>query len=214
MENKEAIEFIWGMVALIRDYDSNMDAGPDDFVKTVLEKYPWLEAQTLPLQECYVPKLAPEETPLREDQLDYIKAGEPFVSESTGSKKGWFYSYRDDNFYNQHSEVYPTKDEALKKYFERLDLKLSLPLKEQEDIEALAEENLIKCLDEFKKALQAVERWELPSTGQYWDKEQTQPMSYGAAYGSNGEREYFRHIARTALFSFGGYRAAKKEINQ
>lgn len=60
-----------------------------------------------------------------------------------------------------------------------------------------------ECFQKFKEALQKIEEWELPPTGKFWDKEQTEPMSYGAAYGSNGERDYMRQIARTALFTYG-----------
>jgi len=67
------------------------------------------------------PKLAPEDTPLREDQLDFIRCNyEPAVFESTGTKKGWFYAYRDEKWINQHSEIYPDKEAALKNYFKHL----------------------------------------------------------------------------------------------
>lgn len=38
-----------------------------------------------------------------------------------------------------------------------------------------------------------------PETGQFWDTEQKQPMSYAACYGSNGERDFMREVAREAL---------------
>lgn len=51
----------------------------------------------------------------------------------------------------------------------------------------------------LEAALRKIERWvgEFPETGQYW--ESGAPMSYGACYGSNGERDYMRGIARAAL---------------
>jgi len=56
---------------------------------------------------------------------------------------------------------------------------------------------------QLERALQAVVAWELPETGKFWpDHDGTdsdRPMSYGAAYGSNGERDYFRNLARQAL---------------
>lgn len=51
-------------------------------------------------------------------------------------------------------------------------------------------------------ALKRIEKWqgEFPETGRFWDEPQnTQPMSYGAAFGSNGERDFMRQIARDAL---------------
>ena len=49
------------------------------------------------------------------------------------------------------------------------------------------------------EALQKIEKWELPPSGEFWDNEKRRPMSFGAAFGSNGERDYFRQIARKAL---------------
>lgn len=51
------------------------------------------------------------------------------------------------------------------------------------------------------KALEKIEKWcgEFPETGRFWDKEKTEPMSYAAAFGSNGERDFMRAIARSAI---------------
>lgn len=52
------------------------------------------------------------------------------------------------------------------------------------------------------KALEKIEKWfgEFPETGRFWhDGVRQQPMSYGAAFGSNGERDFMREIARAAL---------------
>lgn len=48
-------------------------------------------------------------------------------------------------------------------------------------------------------ALQKIARWhdEFPATGKTWDD--GTPMSYGAANGSNGERDYMRQVALDAL---------------
>lgn len=51
-------------------------------------------------------------------------------------------------------------------------------------------------------ALERIERWhgEFPATGRYWDEpDNTRPMSYGACYGSTGERDFMRQVAREAL---------------
>ncbi len=48
-------------------------------------------------------------------------------------------------------------------------------------------------------ALRRIERWfgEFPPTGQQWDD--GSPKSYFACYGSNGERDYMRSVARDAI---------------
>jgi len=53
--------------------------------------------------------------------------------------------------------------------------------------------------EKAEKALKVIANWELPPTGQYWDDDKTQPMSYGACYGSNGERDYMKALANKAL---------------
>jgi len=55
------------------------------------------------------------------------------------------------------------------------------------------------------EALEKIERWhgEFPETGEFWlndDKTPSErPISYGSAYGSNGERDFMRSVARQAL---------------
>lgn len=51
----------------------------------------------------------------------------------------------------------------------------------------------------MEKALERIERWfgEFPETGDTW--EDGSPVSYATLYGSNGERDYMREIARQAL---------------
>ena len=51
----------------------------------------------------------------------------------------------------------------------------------------------------LRDVLKRIANWELPETGQYWDNERTRPMSYAAAYGSDGEQAYIREIALQAL---------------
>lgn len=48
-------------------------------------------------------------------------------------------------------------------------------------------------------AIERIARWvgEFPDTGRRWKG--GEPMSYGACYGSHGERDYMRNIARSAL---------------
>ncbi len=55
-------------------------------------------------------------------------------------------------------------------------------------------------IERLRAVLQRIERWhgEFPATGKRWS-ETGAPMSYSAAYGSNGERDYMRQVARDAL---------------
>jgi hypothetical protein len=51
---------------------------------------------------------------------------------------------------------------------------------------------------ELVGVLQKIVNWEIPQTsGRFWDD--GQPMSYSAAYGSNGERDYMCKVAEDAL---------------
>lgn len=67
------------------------------------------------------------------------------------------------------------------------------------DARELEAHQLSENIIALRRALDRIERWELPATGKFWDKEKTDPASYGAIYGSNGERDYIRAVARTAI---------------
>jgi len=53
----------------------------------------------------------------------------------------------------------------------------------------------------LEKALITIEKWfgEFPETGEFYDEEKTKALAYSAAFGSNGERDFMRQVARTAL---------------
>ena len=51
----------------------------------------------------------------------------------------------------------------------------------------------------MERALTRIEAWEMPKTDLFWDGAKMRPMSYAAAFGSNGERDVVRNIARSAL---------------
>lgn len=61
------------------------------------------------------------------------------------------------------------------------------------------QEGLVERVAKLEEALKQISDWSLPSTGQFWDGDKARPMSYGACYGSNGERDYFKKIATRAL---------------
>lgn len=54
-------------------------------------------------------------------------------------------------------------------------------------------------INELESVLKDVAAWKLPETGKFWDKEQKEPMSYSAAYGSDGVRNHFMKIATDVL---------------
>jgi hypothetical protein len=73
-----------------------------------------------------------------------------------------------------------------------------------EDDAILAElSRLQAACGEKDRALGRIWKWfdEFPVTGRTWDD--GSPMSYGACYGSNGERDYMRQIAHAALATSG-----------
>jgi hypothetical protein len=52
----------------------------------------------------------------------------------------------------------------------------------------------------MRAALEQIERWDgFPPTGEFWDINGDRPVSYGINFGSNGERDFMRGIARAAL---------------
>ncbi len=55
--------------------------------------------------------------------------------------------------------------------------------------------------DAMRKALERISKWhgEFPPTGRFWDTSTKDEMSYGAVFGSNGERDYMRTVAADAL---------------
>lgn len=61
-------------------------------------------------------------------------------------------------------------------------------------------EYLNKAADEIERLLAVLVRivnWEMPESGRTWDD--GTPMSYGAAFGSNGERDFIRRVAENAF---------------
>jgi hypothetical protein len=109
----------------------------------------WLEAQTLPLQECYVPVSKDEWFALNQEQRHQLWAGRDL---NTGEPV-WL-------------------------------KKLSLPLKEQEDVEALAKDFVNEKYEQMKHLL----------------------------YMTPIELQQWKEFAMRNFIS--GYRAAQKEINQ
>ena len=51
-------------------------------------------------------------------------------------------------------------------------------------------------------ALEQIERWDgFPSTNETWEGS-GKPVSYSAAFGSNGERDFMRGVAKAALAAY------------
>lgn len=58
----------------------------------------------------------------------------------------------------------------------------------------------------LRKALEVIREWTaFPPSGRFWRNGDgtisARPMPYGAAFGSNGERDFMRQVARAALAS-------------
>lgn len=62
-------------------------------------------------------------------------------------------------------------------------------------------DQLQQRIETLEKALRTISEWrDFPETGLLWDSpENSRPVSYGAAYGSNGQRDYMRNVAFSAL---------------
>ncbi len=60
------------------------------------------------------------------------------------------------------------------------------------------ERKLKRRIEDLERALQRVVDWDVPkTTGRFWDD--GKPMSYAAAYGLMGERDFIRRLAGNAL---------------
>lgn len=70
-----------------------------------------------------------------------------------------------------------------------------------EGIVKLQQENLTlkDRVKELETSLIKIANWELPESGKFWDDENPEQMSYEAAFGSNGARDYIRRIAFAAI---------------
>jgi hypothetical protein len=87
---------------------------------------------------------------------------------------------------------------------ERLALEVTPLLSAASPIDAL-----VARIRELEAALFKIEDWQLPKSEQTWPD--GTPMSYGAAFGSNGERNWARTVAHEALI---GGTAASAELRQ
>ncbi len=92
--------------------------------------------------------------------------------------------------------LYPSPEYAQRIRFEGNECVVMAP----EEYEALYElARRLECnLNTMVASLKKIERWQdFPDTDRKWPDGQW--MSYSAAFGSNGERDYMRGIARQAL---------------
>lgn len=66
-------------------------------------------------------------------------------------------------------------------------------------------DELRNLADQLAAALSRIKQWhgEFPSTGRTWDD--GTPMSYGACWGSNGERDFMRQIATNILDAYAAW---------
>lgn len=68
-------------------------------------------------------------------------------------------------------------------------------------------------IEQAVRALERIERWsgEFPETGQFWDRDEKEPMSYRACFGTDGERDFMREIARSTLSLLKASRPQNRE---
>ena len=122
---------------------------------------------------------------------DLLRAVERFIrAENAHAKR--IMAHRNKGGESAHDDEAPTSRDAvdlahadLMSDFTAADCKLAL--------------SLLADRARMEKALERIERWfgEFPETGDTW--EDGSPVSYATLYGSNGERDYMREIARQAL---------------
>lgn len=98
--------------------------------------------------------------------------------------------YDAENLYNKLDELAREQDSY--------DFGLPMFNKEKQPIINLLTEYANRA-QKLVNALKIVATWQLPPSGQFWDREQKEPMSYEAAYGSNGVRDFMRNVATQAL---------------
>ena len=64
--------------------------------------------------------------------------------------------------------------------------------------------------DALVKVLKQIERWDgFPSTNETWEGS-GKPVSYSAAFGSNGERDFMRGVAKAALAAYCEHHESKR----
>ena len=69
---------------------------------------------------------------------------------------------------------------------------VTVPLRKQ----LTAEQSKVKVLTD---ALESIENWELPATGEFWDGDLSRPISFETNFGSQGAKAHIRNIASLAL---------------
>ncbi len=72
------------------------------------------------------------------------------------------------------------------------------------DNDELSNKEIVVLLNDLLRqteVLMRISRWhgEFPDTDIYFDEEKTQQISYGTAFGSNGERDFMRNLAKKTV---------------
>lgn len=100
-----------------------------------------------------------------------------------------------------HSEIRMHRADVMKSRIEALQAECRILESELATVKKVAYGNLdlLYGCEKLAEALEQIERWDgFPSTGKTWEGS-GEPVSYGAAFGSNGERDFMRKVARKAL---------------
>jgi hypothetical protein len=212
MNKVEIFEAIKGFSELIIFLDSVICAceeGAKDWeeraLKAEAQQAVWVKASEPDIKEGdYIAKYLPGGMDLahpyvgmafvRKDYVRYVCPDYYDLNWPKGHEKLQYIQILDESSTSNYSSL-KEENEALKdklSIIQRGWLDLSLGLENQND-------ELKEKAAKMEAALRQIEKWQLPETGRFWDKEETQPMSFEACAGSNGAREYIRNVARQAL---------------
>ena len=110
----------------------------------------------------------------------------------------------EDKIINALMPFINSKDEEIKKSNEEIEIfKEYLKFALIERDEYAIKYNLLKeKSDALETSMHMIANWHLPSTGQFWENDKTRPMSYEAAYGSQGIQAYIKTVANEALIKY------------
>lgn len=110
----------------------------------------------------------------------------------------------EDKIINALMPFINSKDEQLKKSneeLERIKGYLRIALSERDNYIAKYDSLKLKS-DALEANMYIIAKWILPSTGQFWEDDKNRPVTYEAAYGSQGVKDYFKTLAEEALIKY------------
>lgn len=110
----------------------------------------------------------------------------------------------EDKIINALMPFINSKDEELKKSneeLERIKDYLRISLMERDNYIAKYDSLKLKS-DALETSMHMIANWHLPSTEQFWENDKNRPISYEAAFGSQGVQAYIKTVANEALIKY------------